>query len=118
MPCGGVRPAHDSHCEGPQPRSNLIRKSGIASGLRALRALQVCPGNKLVGRVANPSYISIRRGAARGMENCLETLKTRCFTNDLPQRTLNGRPVHGKAVTIARVPCWGHMLPRGMGNSQ
>jgi hypothetical protein len=62
--------------------------------------------------------IIIARGDAPGMKNCLVTLKARCFTGDLPQRTLNGRPVHGKAVTIARVPCWGHMLPCGMGNSQ
>ncbi len=49
---------------------------------------------------------------------CPETLKTRCFTDDLPQRTLGGRPVHGEAVTIAGVPCWGAHAARGMGNSQ
>jgi len=32
-----------------------------------------CSGNQLVGRVANPSYISIRRGTAPGMDNFLAT---------------------------------------------
>jgi hypothetical protein len=41
------------------------------------------------------------------LKNCLKTLKTRCFTDDLPQRTLGGRPVHGEAVTIAGVSLLG-----------
>ena len=46
--------------------------------------------------------------AARGMGNCLETPKTRCFTGDLTQRTLSGRPVQHD---IRRSSLLGHMPP-------
>ena len=49
----------------------------------------------------------------RGCDPCLETLKARCFTGALPQRTLSGRPV--QHLTIAGVPCWGTCCPAAWG---
>jgi hypothetical protein len=34
----------------------IFIRCGVAPGMA------ICPGNQLVGQVANPSYISIRRG--------------------------------------------------------
>ena len=63
----------------------------------------------------NRDGIFMGRGAARGMENCLETLTPRCFTDDLPQRTLSGRPVqHDNRRSFSPgASCCG-----GIGNSQ
>jgi hypothetical protein len=43
MPCGGIRTANDSHCEGPQPRSNLTHAAGIASGYRPRNDMLIPP---------------------------------------------------------------------------
>ena len=74
----------------------------------------VCPENKpQMTQMGADGPIFIARGGACGMGNCLETLKTRCFTGDPPQRTLSGRPVHGEAVTIAGVSCRAHPAAAG-----
>ena len=117
--------------------ATLVILSGLTSQLAVLRSpaknLRLCNEILVLKMAALESHrtcrwVQVLRGVATPKQShpcggdcfvglrpsCLETLKARCFTGDLPQRTLSGRPVQHD---ICRSSLLGHMLPAAWGTA-